>query len=76
MNTKIKLLVSTIVITSCTLFIAPQVQASLSGLVKNMTFPGSQMINQRPGPEADPYLRHCPSCYDFETELPPGIDLP
>ena len=76
MNIKVKLLVATIVTIICTLFIAPQAQAILNGPVNSMTSLRRQMIRPQSGPEADPYLRHCPGCYDFENELPTGNAIP
>ena len=76
MNTKMKLRVSATVIVICSLFIASRVQAIRDGPSKDTASPNSQMINPRPGPEADPYLRHCPGCYDFENESAPIDTLP
>ena len=75
MNHKFKLLVS-VVVFICTAVIAPQIQAVLSSSSKVDSAPNSQMINPRPGPEADPTLRHCPGCYDYDTATQPFEALP
>ena len=76
MNNKIKLLVASVVIAICTLFIVPQVQAILNGSTKADAASRGQEINPRPGPEADPTLRHCPGCYDYDTATEPFETLP
>jgi len=76
MNHKMKLLVSAVVIVISSLYIAPQVLAVLNSSNTTVTDPHTQMINPRPGPEADPTLRHCPGCYDYDAEVAPIDTLP
>lgn len=55
--------------------IVSQAQAIVGHIQQTWTAPSVELQRMRPGPEADPHLRHNPGGYDYELEAPP-IDLP